>query len=160
MLFSCWLLRTIQEFKKEKKNSPAFSYPSRPKYIFPETCFSYTISELKFTICNKYDPAALKIKNDKKLTNFATTKRVIDKNYLITIFFMPPHLFFLMEMFCGNAFCTNRRPFLYHLVCFHFVWGRHLFALPPPTESWQLRRTLWPSRTLTRFCTWLTPGAK
>ena len=82
------------------------------------------------------------------------------KNYLIAIFFMPPHLFFLMEMFCGNAFCTNRRPFLYHLVCFHFVWGRHLFALPPPTESWQLRRTLWPSRNLTRFCTWLTPGAK
>ena len=65
-------------------------------------------------------------------------------------------LLFLMEMLSGSALVTNRCPFLYHLVCFHFVWGRHLSRIR--AFSWQLRRTFWPSRTLTRFCTWRTPG--
>ena len=48
----------------------------------------------------------------------------------------------LMEIFSGSAFGTNRCPFLYHLVCFffifHFVCGLcHLLSI-----SWQLRRKL------------------
>ena len=32
-----------------KNSPPAFGYQSRAKYIFPQTCFAYSVSDSKFT---------------------------------------------------------------------------------------------------------------